>query len=182
MVRALARQLTEAWGGVDILVNNAGITHSGSIQETTDEAWERLMNVNLRGSFLTCRELTPGMIERGWGRVINLSSMTARLGRGFVGSASYGASKGGVLSFTRGLAKELAPHGITVNAVAPGVIVTDMNREYLAEHGERVLQGIPVGRFGDPDDIAGAVVFLASDAASYITGVVLDVNGGLVFG
>ena len=181
-VRSLARRVVEAWGGIDILVNNAGITHSGSLFETTDEAWERLIAVNLRSMFLTCRDLVPRMMERRWGRIINVASMTARLGRGFVGSASYGASKGGVVSFTRGLAKEFGPHGITVNAVAPGVIVTDMYRDYLAEHGERVLKGIPLGRFGDPDDVAGLIVFLASDAAGYITGAVIDVNGGLVFG
>lgn len=181
-VRSLAGRVVDAWGGVDILINNAGITHSGSLAETTDEAWERLMDVNLRSMFLICRELVPHMIERHWGRIINVASMTARLGRGFVGSASYGASKGGVVSFTRGLAKEFGPHGITVNAVAPGVIVTDMNREYLAEHGEQVLQSIPLGRFGEPDDVADLIVFLASPGASYITGVIIDVNGGLVFG
>ena len=181
-VRGLAGRLVEAWGGVDILVNNAGITHSGSLPETTDEAFERLVNVNFRGTFLACRELAPRMVERGWGRIINLASMTARLGRGFVGSATYGASKGAIVSFTRGLARELAPHGITVNAIAPGVIVTDMNRDYLAAHRERVLQTIPAGRFGAPEDIAEPIVFLASEAAGYITGVVLDVNGGLVFG
>ncbi len=181
-VRSIAQRVVDAWGGVDILINNAGITHSGSLAETTDEAWERLMDVNSRSIFLTCRELVPHMIERRWGRIINVASMTARLGRGFVGSASYGASKGAVVSFTRGLAKEFGPYDITVNAVAPGVIVTDMNREYLAEHGERVLQGIPLARFGEPDDVAGVIAFLASDAASYITGAVIDINGGLVFG
>ena len=181
-VKLLAQQLAATWGGVDILVNNAGITHSGNLPDTTNEAWERLMNVNLRGPFLTCRALTPYMIERRWGRVINMASMTARLGRGYVGSASYGASKGGVATFTRGMSKELAAYGITVNAIAPGVITTDMNREYLAEHGESVLRSIPLERFGTPEDVADAVVFLASDRASYITGVILDVNGGLVFG
>jgi 3-oxoacyl-[acyl-carrier protein] reductase len=181
-VTRLAREVTDAWGGVDILINNAGITHSGSLFETTDEAWERLMDVNLRSMFLVTRELAPYMIEQRSGRIINVASMTARLGRGFVGSASYGASKGGVVSFTRGLAKEFGPHGITVNAVAPGVIITDMNRDYVADHTEQVLRGIPLGRVGEPDDVAGVIAFLASDAASYITGVTLDVNGGLVFG
>ena len=181
-VRSIAQRVVDVWGGVDILINNAGITHSGSLAETTDEAWERLMDVNSRSMFLTCRELVPHMIERRWGRIINVASMTARLGRGFVGSASYGASKGAVVSFTRGLAREFGPYDITVNAVAPGVIVSDMNREYLAEHGERVLQGIPLARFGEPDDVAAVIGFLASDAASYITGAVIDINGGLVFG
>ena len=181
-VQRLSDDLTARWGGVDVLVNNAGITHSGSLFETTDEAWQRLMDVNVRSMFLVTRALAPYMIARRSGRIINVASMTARLGRGFVGSASYGGSKGAVVSFTRGLAKEFGPHGITVNAVAPGVIVTDMNRDYLAEHGERVLEGIPLGRFGHPDDIAGVIVFLASDAASYLTGTTIDVNGGLVFG
>lgn len=181
-VKRAARDMADAWGGIDILINNAGITHSGSLFETTDEAWERLMDVNLRSMFLVTRELTPYMIEQSFGRIINVASMTARLGRGFVGSASYGASKGAVVSFTRGLAKEFGPHGITVNAVAPGVIVTDMNRDYVAEHTEQVLQSIPLGRVGVPDDVAGVITFLVSDSASYVTGVTLDVNGGLVFG
>lgn len=181
-VGSFTRQVIETWGGVDILVNNAGITHSGSLQDTTDEAWQWLMDVNLKSMFLITRALVPHMIERRSGRIVNVSSMTARLGRGFVGSASYGASKGGVVSFTRGLAKELGPHNITVNAVAPGVIVTDMNRDYLDEYGEQVLKGIPLGRFGEAEDVAGLIAFLASDTASYITGAVIDVNGGLVFG
>ncbi len=181
-VKRLATSLASAWGGVDILVNNAGITHSGSLLETTDEAWQRLMDVNLKSMFLVTRELVPSMMERRFGRIINVASMTARLGRGFVGSASYGASKGAVVSFTRGLAKEFGPHGITVNAVAPGVILTDMNRDYLAQHGDEVVKGIPLGRFGEPDDVAGVIAFLASDAASYLTGTIIDVNGGLVFG
>jgi 3-oxoacyl-[acyl-carrier protein] reductase len=181
-VKRLATSLASAWGGVDILVNNAGITHSGSLLETTDEAWQRLMDVNLKSMFLVTRELVPSMMERRFGRIINVASMTARLGRGFVGSASYGASKGAVVSFTRGLAKEFGPHGITVNAVAPGVILTDMNRDYLVQHGDEVVKGIPLGRFGEPDDVAGVIAFLASDAASYLTGTIIDVNGGLVFG
>lgn len=181
-VERVAKDIADEWGGIDILINNAGITHSGTLFETTDEAWERLMDVNLRSMFLLIRELTPHMIDQGYGRIVNVASMTARLGRGFVGSASYGASKGAVVSFTRGLAKEFGPHGITVNAVAPGVIITDMNREYVREHTEQVLQGIPLGRVGEPDDVAGVIAFLASDAASYVTGVTLDVNGGLVFG
>jgi 3-oxoacyl-[acyl-carrier protein] reductase len=181
-VKRLASLVSDAWGGVDILVNNAGITHSGSLRETTDEAWQRLMDVNLKSMFLVTRALAPYMLERRFGRIINVASMTARLGRGFVGSASYGASKGAVVSFTRGLAKEFGPHGITVNAVAPGVIVTDMNRNYLARHGDEVVKGIPLGRFGEPDDVAGVIAFLASDAASYLTGTIIDVNGGLVFG
>lgn len=181
-VNQISDELSSAWGGVDVLVNNAGITHSGSLFETTDVAWQRLMDVNVRSMFLVTRALSPHMIAQRSGRIINVASMTARLGRGFVGSASYGGSKGAVVSFTRGLAKEFGPHGITVNAVAPGVIVTDMNRDYLAEHGERVLEGIPLGRFGHPDDVAGVIAFLASDAAGYLTGTTIDVNGGLVFG
>ena len=181
-VRSLVQRLTESWGGVDVLINNAGIVHSGNLQDTLDEDWERVMGVNLRGTFLVARGLVPLMIERRWGRVVNLASMAARMGRGFVGSACYGASKGAVVSFTRGLARELAPHGITVNAVAPGVIDTDMNHHYLVQHAEDVLRTIPLGRFGAPNDIAATVAFLASDDAGYITGAIVDVNGGIVFG
>lgn len=178
----MARQLMAEWGGVDILVNNAGINHSGTLFETTDDALTRLVDTNLRSIFTVTKELAPYMMEQKWGRIINLTSMTARLGRGFVGSATYAASKGAIVSFTRGLAKEFGPHNVTVNGIAPGVIVTDMNRDFLKEHAEEVLKGIPIGRFGNGDDIASVVVFLASDGASYVTGTTIDVNGGLVFG
>jgi 3-oxoacyl-[acyl-carrier protein] reductase len=177
-----ADRLVDAWGGVDVLVNNAGITHSGTLFETTDEALSNLLDTNVRSMFTITKRLVPHMIEQEWGRVINLTSMTARLGRGFVGSATYAASKGAVVSFTRGLAKEFGPHNITVNAIAPGVIVTDMNREYLEDHGDEVIKGIPMGRFGTSDDIASVVLFLASEGAGYVTGTTIDVNGGLVFG
>lgn len=178
----MADQLIEAWGGVDILINNAGITHSGTLFETTDEALTRLLDTNLRSMFTVTKKLVPYMIEQRWGRVINLTSMTARLGRGFVGSATYAASKGAIVSFTRGLAKEFGPHNITVNAIAPGVIVTDMNRDYLRDHGDEVVKGIPLGRFGQSEDIASVVAFLSSEGAGYVTGTIIDVNGGLVFG
>lgn len=179
---AMADRLIEEWGGVDVLVNNAGITHSGTLFETTDEALTRLIDTNLRSMFTVTKKLVPHMIDQRWGRVINLTSMTARLGRGFVGSATYAASKGAIVSFTRGLAKEFGPHNITVNGIAPGVIVTDMNRDYLREHGDEVVKGIPLGRFGQSDDVAAVVVFLASEGAGYVTGTIIDVNGGLVFG
>jgi 3-oxoacyl-[acyl-carrier protein] reductase len=178
----MAARLTDEWGGVDVLVNNAGINHSGTLLETTDEALTRLIDTNLRSMFTITKGLVPYMMDQRYGRIINLTSMTARLGRGFVGSATYAASKGAIVSFTRGLAKELGPYNITVNGIAPGVIVTDMNRDYLREHGDEVVKGIPLGRFGQSEDIASVVVFLASDGAGYVTGTTIDVNGGLVFG
>ena len=180
--KLLAEELSEQWEGVDVLVNNAGINHSGSLYETTNDDLTRLIDTNLRSMFVLTQLLSPYMTGRNWGRIINLTSMTARLGRGFVGSVTYAASKGAIISFTRGLAKELGPSNVTVNAIAPGVIVTDMNRDFLQDHGEQVIQDIPLARFGDAYDIASVVVFLASDGASYVTGTTLDVNGGLVFG
>lgn len=174
--------LIDHWGGVDVLVNNAGITHSGTLFETTDKSLSNLIDTNLRSMFTVTQKLAPHMMEQRDGRIINLTSMTARLGRGFVGSATYAASKGAIVSFTRGLAKEFGPYNITVNAIAPGVIVTDMNRDYLREHGDQVVKGIPLGRFGSSEDIASVVVFLASEGAGYVTGTIIDVNGGLVFG
>jgi 3-oxoacyl-[acyl-carrier protein] reductase len=178
----MADRLIDAWGGVDILVNNAGITHSGTLFETTNDALTELIDINLRSMFTVTKRLAPHMMEQRWGRIINLTSMTARLGRGFVGSATYAASKGAIVSFTRGLAKEFGPHNVTVNAIAPGVVVTDMNRDYLKAHGADVVKGIPLGRFGKSEDVAHVVTFLASEGAGYVTGTVIDVNGGLVFG
>lgn len=178
----MADYLIEEWDGVDVLINNAGINHSGTLLETTDEALTRLIDTNLRSMFTVTKKLVPYMMDQRWGRIINLTSMTARLGRGFVGSATYAASKGAIVSFTRGLAKEFGPFNVTVNGIAPGVIVTDMNRDYLNEHGDEVVKGIPLGRFGQSQDIASVAVFLASDGAGYVTGTTIDVNGGLVFG
>jgi acetoacetyl-CoA reductase len=164
------------FGPVDILVNNAGITRDAMVHKMTTVQWDSLIDVNLGSVFNTVRCLTPGMRQRGWGRILSISSMTAQ--RGQIGQANYAAAKAGIIGFTKTIALELAGRGITANCIAPGFILTDMTGkmppEILAEEQAR----IPAGRLGIPADIAAAAVFLASDQASFITGQVLAVNGG----
>jgi NAD(P)-dependent dehydrogenase (short-subunit alcohol dehydrogenase family) len=181
-VRAAIGAALEALAGLDTLVNNVGIISGRSLAEVTDEDWDRVMAVNVRSAFLCSREALPHLIASGRGRIVNLASIAARMGRGFAGDAVYGASKGAIVSFTRGLARELAQHGITVNAVAPGVIDTDMNHEVLTTHRSMILPTIPLGRYGAPEDIAPMIVFLVSDHGRYATGAIFDVNGGVFIG
>jgi NAD(P)-dependent dehydrogenase (short-subunit alcohol dehydrogenase family) len=175
-----------AVGGVDILVNNAG----GSLHtpqhflEETDAHWDAVMGLNLTATVRMCRLALPGMIERRFGRIINLGSKAGRFGSLFAG-ANYAAAKGAVQALTRQMAMEYGPHGITVNCVAPGLVLTERTRGFYAsrrsaEDRARTLEDIPVRRHGEPEDVAAAIAFLASPEASFITGVTLDVNGGQV--
>jgi 3-oxoacyl-[acyl-carrier protein] reductase len=177
-VNAVVTRALERFGRVDILVNNAGLLQAGPITNFTAEDWERMLAVNLHSAFYFCRALAPHLIERRRGRVINISSIAAQTG-GVAGSAQYAASKGGLLAFTKTLARDLAPHNITVNAIAPGQIETDMGGLSDEARG-RLLEMIPLHRLGTPEDIAYTALFLASDAASYITGATIDVNGGIL--
>ena len=165
---------------ISILINNAGdILHLAKIESLTEEQWNQVMAVNLTGTFLCAKHCVTGMKAKNTGRIINISSLAARAGGG-VGSIAYAVSKGGVETFTRGLAKELAPFNITVNAVAPGIIDTPILQRYnvTGNLGE-IKQRTPLARLGRPDEVAGAVTFLASKEASYITGETIAVNGGL---
>lgn len=176
-VAEMMAEMTAGFGRIDILVNNAGITRDGLIKDMDETQWDMVMDVNLKGVFLCCKQAAAVMSDQGYGRIVNISSASAQMGN--IGQVNYAASKGGVISMTKTLAKELARFNVTVNAVAPGYIRTPMT-EAVPEKVERYLiSQIPLGRAGESDDVAQAVVFLASDAAAYITGQVLAVNGGM---
>ena len=172
------RNINEQVGDVDILVNNAGITRDTLFVRMKLEDWEEVLRVNLTGTFLITQKLVKGMMKKRWGRIINISSVVAFIGN--VGQANYASTKAGLVGFTKTLAKELASRNITVNAVAPGFIETDMTDTIPQDIRQKFLEQIPMGRFGSAEDVANVVLFLASDLASYVTGEVVHVNGGLL--
>jgi len=176
-VTQLVEQVAEAAGGLHILVNNAGITRDTLIPRMSDEQWDEVIDTNLRGTFLFTRAATMPMMQARYGRIINISSVSGI--RGNPGQSNYSASKAGVIGFTRSVARELAGRKVTVNAVAPGFIATEMTEKLGDAILGEVKKRIPAKRLGVPEDVAGAVLFLASQAASYITGQVLTVDGGL---
>ena len=171
----------DQFSGLDILINNAGILDSSSIAEMKEETWDRVMAVNLKGTFFCCQAAIPLLKKSRAPRIVNISSVAGRMG-GYEASLSYAASKGGILSMTMGMARQLAPSGITVNAVCPGTIETDMIVNWSAEQISGLRKRIPLGRLGSINDIAGAVLFLTGDDAAFITGLLLDVNGGMYMG
>ena len=177
-VRALFAQAESAFGTVDVLVNNAGIAHYGLFTDMTDDQWDRVIATDLGGAAHCCRAALPAMIRRHSGVIVNIASMWGEVGASC--EAAYSAAKAGVIGLTKALAKEVAPSGIRVNAVSPGVIMTDMLRGFSDEELNALTDEIPLGAIGAPEDVANAVVFLASDKAKYITGQVLSVNGGMV--
>ncbi|QID34073.1 3-oxoacyl-[acyl-carrier-protein] reductase [Pampinifervens florentissimum] len=170
-------RIESLFGGVDILVNNAGITKDKLFLRMSLEDWEEVLRVNLTGTFLITSLAVKGMLKKRWGRIVNISSVVGFTGN--IGQVNYSSTKSALIGFTKSLAKELASRNITVNAVAPGFIETDMTSVLSDELKQAYLRNIPLGRFGKPEDVAGAVVFLCSDYASYITGEVLHVNGGM---
>lgn len=180
-VKAGVQAIQEHFGQhIDILVNNAGDVFNGApIDEMTEEAWDTIIGINLRGTFLCCKYCLPGMKAAKSGRIINMSSISARSGGG-PGGAHYAASKGGVEAFTRALAKECGPYNITANAVSPGVVYTPMHeRTNTPESLEKLRQLIPMQKLGVPDEVAGVVSFLCSEDARYVNGAIVPVNGGM---
>lgn len=177
-VQKLSAQILTDFTRVDILVNNAGITRDGLSMRMSVEDWDSVMAANLRGAFNFYQGVARAMMKQRSGRIINIASVAGLMGN--AGQANYAASKAGLIAFTKVVARELATRGVTSNAVAPGFISTDMTAELSQELKDGVAKQIPVGRFGEPEDIAGAVAFLASHEGKYITGQVLTVDGGLV--
>lgn len=176
-VDALVKATMDKWGRVDVLVNNAGITRDTLLLRMKPEDWQAVIDLNLTGVFLCTRAVSKIMLKQRSGRIINIASVAGLMGN--PGQANYSAAKAGVIGFTKTIAKELAARGITVNAIAPGFIKTDMTENL--SNTEEILKFIPLGRYGQPEEIAGAIRFLAADpAAAYITGQVLTVDGGMV--
>jgi 3-oxoacyl-[acyl-carrier protein] reductase len=173
----LVADVEAAFGGIDILVNNAGLTRDNLLMRIKDDDWDAVLDTNLRGAFVATRAATRGMMKRRWGRVINITSIVGINGN--KGQANYAASKAGLIGFTKSVAKELGSRNILANAVAPGFIETDMTAAMTPEARSAMAGQIPLERLGAPMDIAAAVAFLASDLASYITGQVLVVDGGM---
>ncbi len=176
-VDALPKQAAEAMGSVDILVNNAGITRDNLFMRMSDDEWASVLNVNLTATMKLCKGVMRGMMKSRWGRIINISSVVGATGN--PGQANYAASKAGMVGMSKSLAYEVASRGITVNAVAPGFIATAMTDKLNDDQKSNILGQIPAGRMGDPNEIASAVLYLASPEAGYVTGTTLHVNGGM---
>lgn len=168
----------ERFGRVEVLVNNAGITRDTLAMRMKDEDWQAVIDTNLTGAFRLARNVLRGMLKARWGRIVNVSSVVALMGN--PGQANYVASKAGLIGLTKALAREVSGRGVTVNAIAPGFIESDMTAELTDERRNAYLGQIPAGRFGAPEDVAKAIAFLASDDAAYVTGQTLNVDGGLV--
>lgn len=177
-VSAMMKAAVKSFGKIDILVNNAGITRDGSLLMMKEEDWDAVLNTNLKGVFLCTKTAAKLMLKKKYGRIINIASVVGLIGN--AGQANYSAAKAGVIGLTKTSAKELAARNITVNAVAPGFIRTKMTDVLPEEVKESMLSQVPLARLGTPDEVADAVLFLASDRASYITGQVISVNGGMV--
>jgi len=179
-VDAAFGEVEAAFGKVTVLVNNAGITRDGLVARMSDEQWRSVLDTNLTGAFNTIRRASAGMMRERYGRIVNVASVAGQSGQ--AGQANYAAAKAGLVGLSRSIARELAPRGITCNVVAPGPIVTAMTGEMPAEWKEQIEQAVPLGRFGTPEECAAVVAFLCSDAAAYVTGALVPVDGGLGMG
>jgi 3-oxoacyl-[acyl-carrier protein] reductase len=176
VVKTMVEQVTDKWSKIDILVNNAGINKDTLLLRMSDDAWDDVINTNLRGAYLCTKFALRSMMKQQWGRIINISSVTGIVGN--TGQSNYAASKGGLIAFTKSVAREMGPRNITINAVAPGFIITGMTDKLPSERKEAILAMIPLQRFGQPEDVAELVAFLASEKAGYITGQAITIDGG----
>jgi len=176
-VKGMVEQVTDKWGKIDILVNNAGINRDTLLLRMSDDAWDEVINTNLRGAYLCTKFALRSMMRQEWGRIINIASVSGIVGN--IGQSNYAASKGGLIAFTKSVAREMGSRNITVNAVAPGYVITGMTDKLPSERKDAILAMIPLQRFGQPEDVAELVAFLATDRAGYITGQAITIDGGL---
>ncbi len=180
-IEKMVKAAADTFGTVDILVNNAGIFHATPIEDITEEEWDNILAINLKSVFFATQKVLPYMKEKKHGKIVNLSSLAGRNG-GITNGMGYSATKAGIVGLTRGFASRLAKYGINVNAIAPGSTDTGILDGLPKEETDRLVASIPLGRFGKIDEVASAIVYLCSEEASFITGAVLDVNGGMYFG
>jgi len=176
-VKEMVDHVHKGFGRIDILVNNAGIIRRGTIETVTEEDWDRVIEVNLKGTFNCCKAVAGIMKQQGYGKIVNVSSIAGKMGD-ITSAPGYGPSKAGIDALTKTLARQLAQYGINVNGVAPHAIETEMSAQWPPERRKEIIASIPLGRLGKPKDVAEAVLFLVSEEASFITGEILDVNGG----
>ncbi len=177
-VKNMVRQIVDKWGKIDILVNNAGITKDNLLPRMSDDAWDDVINTNLRGAYLCTKFALRSMMNQPWGRIINIASLAGIVGN--MGQANYSASKGGLIAFTKSVAREVGSRNITANVIAPGFFVTDMTNKLPQEAKDSILARIPLKRFGQPEDLAELAAFLASERSSYITAQVICIDGGVI--
>jgi len=177
-VKAMTRQIVSRWGKIDILVNNAGIAKDSLLPRMPDDIWDEVINTNLRGAYLCTKFALRSMMDQSWGRIINISSLAGVVGN--PGQANYSAAKGGLIAFTKSVAREMGSRNITANAIAPGFIVTDMTEKLPQETKDDILSRIPLNRFATPEDVSDLVAFLASERAGYITAQVICIDGGVI--